>query len=90
MTNFEAMIISLTRSNNTWDCLNWEYSGIKDIHPSLEGLSVKEQLKVMRKYHGRYVEWRNKEPGQEWKYIKLVEEPNGNVVCISNFKRGQS
>ena len=47
MTNFDAMILSLTRSNNTWNCPNWEYSGIKDIHPSLEGLSVKEQLKVM-------------------------------------------
>ena len=34
MTNFDAMILSLTRSNNTWNCSNWEYSGIKDIHPS--------------------------------------------------------
>lgn len=85
MTIFDSMINILSASNNTWGNPNWEYSGIKDVQPSIDGLSEKEKLEVLRKNHGRYAEWRSKEPGKEWRYIRLIEEPNGSVRCISNF-----
>jgi hypothetical protein len=62
MDRFDVILLGLT-SNETWNNPNWDYSGIQDIKPSLEGLSVKERLGVLRKYHGRFAEWRCKTPG---------------------------
>ena len=84
MESFDAVLLSLS-SNELWNNQNWEYSGVQYIKPSLEGLSVKEQIKAIRKYHGRYVEWRCKQKGQEWKTLRLLETSDRKVSLEKNW-----
>lgn len=89
MSSFDSILFSLSLTDNTWNDANWEYTGVKDIRPSLEGLPEKEQLRMMRKNLGRYAEWHCKAPGRQWKTMRLVEDPDGNVRMETNWHLSQ-